>query len=282
MEDKMLLTQEINRPLHNEQYFHDLFSLKGKTAVVTGASSGLGKQIATVFARAGANIVLIARREALLKDYKNELESLGVKVFINTADLSNIDELKRSVKEILSHVKKIDILVNSAGCIIRLETPNGQLEDIEKGWEQQVNTNSRAVYFLTKLIADHMRENKILGSIINIASVRGDRCPASGSAIYSASKAAVIQLSRALAMEYAKFSIRVNAISPGLFITDINREFFTPEILKKFSASIPLDRPGQIHEIEALTLLLASNKSSSYITGSSFVIDGGMSAGIIH
>lgn len=274
--------QEVNLPIHTEQYFNELFYLKGKTAIVTGASSGLGRQITIAFAKAGADVILIARRQALLKDFKEELEPLGVKVFTHAADLSKINEIKRCVRDILSHVKKIDILVNNAGCITRLETPNGQLEAIENAWDQQLNTNSRSVYFLTKLIADHMQENKILGSIINIASVRGDRCPASGSAIYSASKAAVIQLSRTLAIEYAKFGIRVNAILPGLFITEINREFFTPEVLKKFSAGIPLGRPGQTLEIEALTLLLASNKSSSYITGSSFVIDGGMSAGIIH
>ena len=173
-------------------------------------------------------------------------------------------------------------MVNNAGCITRAATPHGKLEDIEKEWDQQINLNSRAVHFLTKLIADHMREKKISGSVINIASVRGDRSPASGAAIYSASKAAVIQLSRALAIEYSEFNIRVNSILPGLFITDINREFFTPEVQEKFSARIPLGRPGQTHEIEALALLLASNNASSYITGGSFVIDGGMSAGIIH
>lgn len=268
--------------INNNQYFNNLFCLKGKVAIITGASSGLGRQITTAFAKAGADVILIARRQALLEGLKQELKPFGVTVFTYAADISNTNEIKRCVREILLHTKKIDILVNNAGCIIRLETPDGQLEDLENFWDQQLNTNSRSVYFLTKLIADHMRGNKILGSIINIASVRGDRCPASGSAIYSASKAAVIQLSRTLALEYAKFGIRVNAILPGLFITEINREYFTPEVLKKFSASIPLGRPGQVHEIEALILLLASNKSSSYITGSSFVIDGGMSAGIIH
>lgn len=260
-------------------YLSDLFSLKGKTAFITGASSGLGLQMARTFAKAGADLILLGRRKEKLEKIKEDLEVYGSKVSLSVTDLLDLDSIKKAIPEIRSKNPQIDILVNNAGIVIREKTFKRPINNLDQDWDVQVNLNARAVYFMTKLIADHMQEKGILGSIINIASVRGELCPGANTAIYSASKAAVIQLSRALTLEYSQFGIRINVISPGSFCTEINKEFFTAEILKKFSSLVPLGRPAQPEEIEGLALLLASNNASPYITGSIFTIDGGMSLG---
>ena len=247
----------------------DRFSLDGKTALVTGAGSGLGRQFAHVLAEAGATVVLAARRREKLEETAKSITDQAGSATCIDLDVTDSTSVQDCFAEIASSVGALDILVNNAG-IARQEF----LADIsEDDWDAVIDTNLKGVFLVAQQAARSMIKAEKPGSIINIASILGLRVSkALGS--YIAAKSAVVQTTKAMALEWAQFGIRVNAIAPGYFVTEMNQEQFdqgAAEILKK---RIPLARIGEVEELSGPILLLASS-AGSFMTGSVIAVDGG-------
>lgn len=250
----------------------NLFDLNKKTALITGASSGLGRQFCKILAQAGACVIGIARRTEKLESLQIEITNTGGQFKFVTADIADTDSLKRVLSEILQN-HHVDILINNAG-IAKL-TP--LLEPDEQLWEQHFNINSKATWLITQQVAKHMINHAIRGSIINIASINGDKSPYNKAAAYCASKAAVIQLTTQLVSELSPYNIRMNCISPGLFYTEMTATKINENRLM-LNEKIPLGFVAEVDDLDGLILYLASNKASRYVTGHNFVVDGGVSA----
>ena len=244
-----------------------LSDLTGKTALITGASSGLGEQFARCLSGAGARVILAARRvdklESLSKELKN---SRAIQM-----DMADKQSVKNCFVELEQAGEKIDICVNNAG--IAVLTPIFE-EDDNNNFESTIQTNLMGVWYVTKAAATHMKNNDIHGSIINIGSVNGDAIPAKNGAAYCISKAAVIHLTKTLVGELSPHKIRINCISPGWFRTPMNG----PDV-EQIIPLIPYGDIAEPNDLDGLILYIASNNASKYVTGASFTIDGGMSWG---
>lgn len=244
-----------------------LFDLQGKTVIITGASSGLGEQFARCLSGAGARVILAARRIDKLNDLAAELNNARA-IQMDVSD-------KQSVKSCFSALEqageKIDICVNNAG--IAILTPIFEENDNDN-FESIIQTNLMGVWYVTKVVANHMKNHGIHGSIINIGSVNGDAIPAKGGAAYSVSKAAVIHLTKTLVGELSPHKIRINCISPGWIRTPMNG----PD-LEQIIPLIPYGDIAEPSDLDGLILYLASNNASKYVTGVCLTIDGGMSWG---
>jgi len=253
----------------------DLFSLKGKVALITGASSGLGVQFAKAYARQGADLVILARRYDRLETLAKEIEEeTGVKCLPIKCDVSVESEVKAAVAKAVEVFGKIDILVNNAG--VGAGTPAEQLSMDE--WKHVVDVNLNSVFLMSKEVGQIMIKNKY-GRIINVASMYGvvanNAIPASP---YHASKAGVVNLTRALACEWAKYNITVNAIGPGFFMTEMTEEALKDEaFLQYIKYTTPMGRYGESGELDGLAIYLASD-ASSYTTGQIICVDGGTTA----
>lgn len=248
--------------------------LKGRVCVVTGASSGIGRAIAHGVARAGAMPVLISRREGALNQVVAEIESAcGARAIAVPADLRDIDALRAAHERVLELVDHVDVLVNDAG--VNHVVPS--LEVDEAIWDDILDTNTKGPFFLTQLTAHHMADRGS-GSIVNIASMSAyvgqvDRAP------YGASKAALVQLTRALALEWGPLGIRVNAVAPGYIRTPLVDDLINRGILNaaKLEGRTPLRRLGQPEDVVGPTIFLASD-AAAFVTGHTFVVDGGWTA----
>ncbi len=248
----------------------DLFSLKGKTAIVTGASSGLGVRFARTLHGAGADLVIAARRVDRLKELANDLPgALAVQ-----CDVVNDDDLEALVDATLTEFGKIDIVVNNAG--IGSPIP-AELEDLDY-FRSVVAVNLTATFALSQKAGRHMLAAGG-GTIVNIASILG--MVASGQvpqASYTSSKGAVIQLTRELAVQWARKGIRVNALAPGWFESEMTAEMFGDEnALVWARRKTPMGRTGEPHELDGALLFLASD-ASSFVTGQTLCVDGGWTA----
>lgn len=243
----------------------DLHDLSGKTAFVTGASGGLGAHFAHVLARAGAAVIIAARRREALAEVAAGIEAAGGRC--ETAALDVADSA--SIAAIEPLLADVDIFVNNAGVVV--EKPF--LDQSEEDWDRVVGTNAKGMFLLTQAAARAMKARGKGGSIINIASILGLRQGAHVST-YAISKAAAIQLTKSAALELARFGIRVNALCPGYIETDLNRSAWETEGGRRMIQRIPQRRLGEAHELDGPLLLLASD-ASSYMTGSALVADGG-------
>jgi NAD(P)-dependent dehydrogenase (short-subunit alcohol dehydrogenase family) len=247
----------------------ELFSLKGRVALVTGASGGLGRQFALTLSGAGASVVLAARRKTRLQQLAQEIESNGAKAVPVVMDVTNADSIRDGFVAAERAFGTVTILVNNSG--IASATP--ALEIDEADWNRTMDTNLKGAWLVAQEAARHMVAAEAHGSIINIVSILAFRV-AKHLASYAASKAALLQLTRSLSLEWAPHKIRVNAIAPGYIITDMNRDFFQraegADVIKR----IPQRRVGTPEDLDGALLLLASD-ASSYITGSTIVVDGG-------
>lgn len=243
------------------------FDLSGKVALVTGASGGLGLHFAQTLAAAGTKVALAARR-------KDQLEANVATIGSDTAiavamDVTDPDSVGRGVAEVAQRLGPPSIVVNNSGV-----TATRSALDLDAGeWDKIMDTNLRGAWLVARAAAKLLIEAKLAGSIINIASILGFRV-AGHVAPYAASKAGLVQLTQALALEWARYRIRVNAIAPGYIETDLNRDFFASDLGKALVARIPQRRLGQIGDLDGALLLLASD-ASAYMTGSSIVVDGG-------
>jgi NAD(P)-dependent dehydrogenase (short-subunit alcohol dehydrogenase family) len=248
------------------------FDLYKKTALITGASSGLGEQFARILHSAGSRVILAARRIDKLKALSCELvNSRAIQM-----DVSDKKSVIRCFSELEEAGEKIDICVNSAG--IAALTPI--FDDNKDDFELILQTNLMGVWYVTKAVSNHMKNYGINGSIINIASVNGENKLREGLAAYAASKAAVIQMTKALVGELSPHNIRINCISPGLFHTPLTDYKLNTDLKKKeLGRTIPLGFVATPQDLNGALLLLASNKYSAYITGTCITVDGGVSWG---
>lgn len=243
--------------------------LVGKTALVTGASQGLGRHFAKVLAQAGCSVVLAARQTAKLASLCAELNALGAKTIPVALDLTSGTSICEAVTASVAHFGSIDILINNAG----VAESKAALDQTDEDWDRVVDTNLRGAFLMAREVARHMVESKRHGSIINIASVLGFQV-IGHLAPYTAAKAGLLQLTKAMALELARNNIRVNAIAPGYIATEMNNEFFDTKAGQRLIEQIPMRRLGNVSDLDG-TLLLLSSDSSRYITGSAFVVDGG-------
>lgn len=239
--------------------------LKGRTALVTGASSGLGAHFAEVLGRASARLVIAARRKASLDDVAARLSGLGVQVTTLSLDVTDTDAAAAAIAD----SGPFDILVNNAG-VVRSASALQQTED---DWDTVIDTNLKGMFVVAQAAARGMKAAGIGGSIINVASILGLR-QAGAVLPYAVSKAGVIQMTKSLALELARQGIRVNALAPGYLATDLNREFFESPPGQAMIGRIPMRRLGNPDDLDGPLLLLASD-ASRYMNGSTVVIDGG-------
>jgi NAD(P)-dependent dehydrogenase (short-subunit alcohol dehydrogenase family) len=247
----------------------DTFELRDKVALITGASSGLGKRFARVLARSGVKVGLAARRLDALQALATEIEAGGGAAFAVKLDVSEESSVRRAVEEVEAALGTIDILVNNSG--VSIVKP--ALEQSADDWDAVMNVNLRGVFLMAREVAIRMREQKRGGSIINIASILGER--QIGFVLpYAVSKAGVVQLTKTLALEVARYNIRVNAIAPGYIETEINSGFFATEAGAAVIKRIPQRRIGKESDLDGALLLLAST-ASSFMTGSVVTVDGG-------
>lgn len=251
-----------------------LFDLTNKVAVVTGASSGLGVQFAKALARQGANVALVARRVDRLNDVRKELEDLGVKSLAVKCDVSNVDEIKSAVKEIVDYFGTIDILVNNAG-VGTAEPAETQSDDT---WEWVMNVNLNGVYYFAREVGKIMIEKKY-GKIINIGSIHSTvAMPGLPISAYCTSKGGVEMMTKALANEWAKYNITVNAIGPAYFPSEMTGDILKDEgFAQVIKTYCPMGRPGRDGELDGAVIYFASD-ASSYTTGQLLSVDGGWTA----
>jgi NAD(P)-dependent dehydrogenase (short-subunit alcohol dehydrogenase family) len=247
-----------------------LFSdLPGKVALVTGASSGLGRHFALALAKQGLKVGLGARRLEALEITKREIDAAGGVAAISHLDVTDSMSIAIAIERIESELGGIDVLVNNSGSSIS----KSLLEQSEQDWDAVVDVNLKGAFLMATAVARRMRAAQRPGSIINIESILSFR-QAGSVAPYAASKAGLTQLTRSMALELARYQIRVNGIAPGYFATDINREFFETESGRALIKRVPQRRLGEVQDLDGPLLLLASD-ASKYMTGATLVVDGG-------
>jgi NAD(P)-dependent dehydrogenase (short-subunit alcohol dehydrogenase family) len=244
-------------------------SLHGRSALITGASSGLGRAFAGMLAGAGAAVALAARRRDSLEEVRQELETAGAQAIAVSMDVTNAGSVTEAVARAAQGLGKLDILVNNAG--VTLTKPFLELSESE--WDRQVDTNLKGAFLVAQAAAKIMREQASGGSIVNIASILGLRV-AGQVAAYLTSKAGILHLTKAMALELARYQIRVNALCPGYIETDLNRAFFARDTGNALIKRIPQRRLGQVGELEGPLLLMCSD-AGSYMTGAILAVDGG-------
>ena len=252
----------------------EVFDLTGQRAIVTGASRGLGRHFALTLARAGAGVVLSARGIDRLETAVAEIEGFGGCAVAVQVDVADAKSVRACIETAENALGPIDILVNNAG--IAVTKP--MLEHTEEDWDSVLDTNLKGIWLMAQEVARRIVRREQSGSIINIASVLGERGIAQLPG-YCASKGGIINLTRAMAVELAPYGIRVNTIAPGYIETDMNREFFATQAGQRLIKRIPQRRVGQAEDLEGVLLLLASD-ASRYMTGSVITIDGGQSAAL--
>jgi NAD(P)-dependent dehydrogenase (short-subunit alcohol dehydrogenase family) len=243
--------------------------LKGKTALITGASGGFGEHFAKVLAQCGAKVVLAARRLQALEEVAAGIRKDGGEASCVRLDVTSVDSVRTGVADAVRQAGRIDVLINNSG----VNVSKAPLDLQEADWDSVIDTNLKGAFLMSGEVGRHMRASAQGGSIINIASILGLR---QGSLVapYAVSKAALVQLTKVLALELARFQIRVNAIAPGYFLTDINRGFFDTEAGAALIRRVPQRRLGELDDLSGPVLLLASD-ASRFMTGSVLVVDGG-------
>ena len=251
-----------------------MFNLKGRVAVVTGASSGLGKQISMALAKQGADLVILARRIERLEEFKIELEKEGVKVLPVKCDVTKTEDIDNACKAAVKKFGKVDILVNCAGS----SKDKGVLDMADDEWDFTIATDETSVFKMTRAFGNVMKKNNY-GRIINIASMYGlvgnTEIP---TIAYHASKGAVVNFTRAVAAELATYGITCNAICQGYFYTELTTQVLDTEQFQEFAKThVPMQRYGQEGELSSAIIFLAADESS-YVNGVILPVDGGYTA----
>ncbi|MDR2065612.1 MAG: SDR family oxidoreductase [Prevotellaceae bacterium] len=254
-----------------------MINLKNKVAVVTGASSGLGADAARAYAQFGANVAILARRKEKLEKLSDELKNnFEVEVLAAGCDVTDENQVKLAIEQIVSKFGKIDILLNNAGVAVRGGVHQLSVED----WDKSFNTNVKGIFLTSKYVVPYMIKQNY-GKIVNISSVNAHIADKSDVFIrhgYNSSKSAILGLTLGMACSYGKYNITVNTVCPGLFESEMteNTLFKSNEFLDFYNTNCPMSRPGRKGELSGTVLYLSSDLSS-YVTGQSIIIDGGMS-----
>lgn len=252
-----------------DRFLRDLFSLEGRVAAVTGASSGIGRRMASTLARAGASVLCLARRENDLAELVLQIESDGGRAVAVSCDLASIADFGPFADDLAAHFGAPDILVNAAGVNLR-EPPEAITP---QSWHDTLHLNLSVPFFLARALVPGMKK-KGAGAIINIASLQSFRAFANSMA-YGASKGGIAQLTRAMAEAWSKDGIRTNAIMPGFFPTALTEPVFNdPALSRKHAAATATGRNGELADLDGAVLFLAS-KASAYVTGHILPVDGG-------
>jgi NAD(P)-dependent dehydrogenase (short-subunit alcohol dehydrogenase family) len=244
-------------------------SLKGRSALITGASSGLGRAFAGMLARAGAAVALAARRHDSLEQVREDIERAGGRAIAVAMDVTEANSVAEAVRTAAHGLGTLDILVNNAG--VTLTQPFLEISEAE--WDRQVDTNLKGAFLVAQAAAKLMCEQATGGAIVNVASILGLRV-AGQLAAYLTSKAGIVHLTKGMALELARHRVRVNALCPGYIETDLNREFFASDTGRALIKRIPQRRLGQASELEGPLLLMCSD-AGSYMTGAVLAVDGG-------
>lgn len=245
------------------------FNLEKRIALVTGASSGLGRHFAATLAQAGAKVAVCARRLDKTQELVEQLREAGHEALAVAMDVSSAASVREAFSQIEQNLGTIDLIVNNAG----VAATQSVLEHDEATWNQVLDTNLKGAFLVAQEGARRLVQNGKGGSIVNIASILGERV-AGGAPSYAASKAGLIQLTKAMALELARHGIRVNALAPGYVSTDLNRDFLASDAGQRLMARIPQRRFASPEELDGPLLLLASD-AGSYITGAVLAVDGG-------
>lgn len=243
--------------------------LKGKRVLVTGASSGLGAHFARLLAERGAVVAAAARRIDRLQDLARDCAGSPGRVVPLALDVGSTAAVAAGVAAAAAALGGLDVLINNAG----VAESERALAVTEAQWDAQLDVNLKGCFFCAQAAAKLMAEQPQGGAIVNIASILGERVAASV-APYAISKAGLIQMTRALALEWARYKIRVNALAPGYVVTDINRDFFAGEAGEALKKRIPMRRAGELADLDGPLLLLCS-QASRYMTGAVVAVDGG-------
>ena len=246
-----------------------LIDLSGKAALVTGASSGLGRHFALALALAGAKVAVAARRVDALEDVCDEIMEAGGEAVAVPLDVTDPASVSTAVEDAVVGLGGIDILVNNAG----VTDARPLLDTDGDAWDRVLDTNLKGAFLVARAAADAMRERGQGGAIVNIASILGLRV-AGQVAAYAASKAGLVHLTKAMALELARHRIRVNALCPGYVETDLNRDFFASDAGQALVRRIPQRRLGRPEDLDGPLLLLCSD-AGAYMTGAVLAVDGG-------
>lgn len=251
------------------------FDLTGKVAVVSGASSGLGRDAALAYAEAGADVAILARRIDKLEDLSREIkETYDRRVLALACDVTKEEDCKQAIEKTIEHFSRIDILLNNAGIAV----PGSVDSMSEEQWDKSFDTNVKGIFLMSKYVIPVMKEQKY-GRVVNIASVNAiiaDKNPPFLRHSYNASKAAVLGLTTGMAASYAQFGITVNALGPGLFESEMTQDtlFKSDAFLNQYNALCPSSRPGKQGELNG-PIIFFSSDACSYVTGQFFTVDGG-------
>ena len=248
-----------------------MFDLKGEKAIVTGGGQGLGREMALALAEAGADVAVVQRRVEVAEQTAEEIRKLGRDSFAMKVDVSKAEDIRNMVAAAKDRFGKIDILINNAGIAHHVSAEELSEED----WDRMIDINLKGVFLGSQMVGREMIKQR-KGSIINIASMSGFIVNRpQPQAHYNTAKAAIVMLTKSLAMEWAKYNIRVNAIAPGYIKTPLLAQNLGPgKIGEEWVKLTPMGRLGEPFELKGLALFLAS-KASSFMTGTTIVIDGG-------
>lgn len=252
-----------------------MYNLSGKNVVVVGASSGIGAQAAVAYAKAGANVAILARRLERLQALEKELTSYGVQAVSIKCDISDHQAIKDAADQIFTVFPRVDILLNNAGVAVKGDL----IELTEADWDWSFDVNLKGIFLMCKYILPNMIENQY-GKIINISSINAlisDKLPGFVRQSYNTSKKAVVGLTESMATYYGKYNITVNAIGPGFFKTEMTEGalFKSAEFMSKHNERNPMGRTGAEEEMNGPILFLSSD-ASSYVNGQFLVVDGGL------
>ena len=248
---------------------NDLFSLDGKIALVTGASSGLGYHLVKTLAKAGAKVVVAARRRDKLDDLVLEVTDTGGKIVAVTMDVTDMNSIRAGYDEAEEKLGLVDIILCNAG----VADSKAFLDIDEESWDFTMDTNLKGVMRVAQEGCKRLVEAGTAGVVINISSLLGMTCQTLQTS-YATSKAAVIHMTRCMALEMMRYNVRVNSIAPGYFRTEMNADFFDTDRGKAYIKTIPSRRLGRLEEMDGPLLLLASD-ASSFVNGTTILVDGG-------